>query len=370
MIIYARMSEFLDLIPPATALSRLLAAAPSRRQPESIPTVDALGRVTFADTIAPQPLPSFARATVDGYAVRAADTHGASDSLPAYLRLAGEVPMGAAASFALQPGECGLIHTGGMMPAGADAVVMIEYTQTSLAHEVEIWRAVGHGENVIRVGEDVATGSVVIPAGNRLRPPEIGGLMALGVTELAVARRPRVGILSSGDELVPPGSPLRPGQVYDVNTYTLSALVTQVGGQPIIYDILPDRLEQFRAAAAQALAECDLVVFTAGSSVSVRDLTAQTIAELGPPGVLAHGVNIRPGKPTILAVCAGKAVIGLPGNPVSALVIARLFVAPLIAMHLGWQRRQPPPAVPARLSINLASQAGGRRPSGRRGAPG
>ncbi len=245
-----------------------------------------------------------------------------------------------------------------MLPAGADAVVMVEYTQTPLADEVEVWRAAAYGENVIRVGEDVAAGMVVMAAGSRLRPAEIGGLMALGITELAVARRPRVGILSSGDEVIPPGQPLRPGQVYDVNTYTLSALVAQAGGQPVTYDIIPDRLADFRAAAGRALAECDLVVFTAGSSVSVRDLTAQTIAELGPPGVLVHGINVRPGKPTILAVCAGKAVIGLPGNPVSALVIANLFVTPLIETHLGLRQRRPRPAVPARLGLNLASQAG------------
>ncbi len=355
---YLRMSEFLDLIPPSVALARLLAATPRRCQPETIAAAGALGRVAFADIVARHALPPFSRSAVDGYAVRAADTHGASDSLPAYLRLAGEVPMGAAAGFALQPGECGLIHTGGMLPEGADAVVMVEYTQTPLAGEVELWRAVAQGDNVIHAGEDVAVGDVILTAGSRLRPAEIGGLMALGMTELEVARRPRVGILSSGDELVPPGQPLRAGQIYDVNTYTLNALVTQAGGHPVTYDLIPDQMAAFRAAASRALVECDLVVFTAGSSVSVRDLTAQTIAELGPPGVLVHGVNVRPGKPTILAVCAGKAVIGLPGNPVSALVIAGLFVTPLIETHLGLRQQRPRPAVPARLGLNLASQAG------------
>lgn len=358
MIMGSRMSEFLHLISPSAALARFLAAAPARCQPETIAVADALGRVAFADVVAPRSLPPFSRSAVDGYAVRAADTHGASDTLPAYLRLVGEAPMGAAAGFALQPGECGLIHTGGMLPSGADAVVMIEYTQTSLASEVELWRPVAHGENVIYAGEDVDVGDLVVAAGSRLRPAEIGGLMALGITDLSVSRRPRVGIISSGDELVPPGQPLRPGQIYDVNTYTLKALVTQAGGQPVTYDIIPDQMTAFRRAAVRALAECDVVVFTAGSSVSVRDLTAQTIAELGPPGVLVHGVNIRPGKPTILAVCADKAVIGLPGNPVSALVIASLFLTPLIETHLGLRQQRPRAAVPARLGLNLASQAG------------
>ncbi|NUM45738.1 MAG: molybdopterin molybdotransferase MoeA, partial [Anaerolineales bacterium] len=224
--------------------------------------------------------------------------------------------------------------------------------------EIEILRAVAVGDNVIKAGEDVQKGDVVIPAGAVLRPAEIGGLMALGITTVNVARRPRVGILSSGDEVVPPDRDTAPGQVRDVNTYTLRALIAQAGGDPVPYGIIPDNAEAFRAAARRALDECDVVVFTAGSSVSVRDLTAQTIDELGKPGVLVHGVNVRPGKPTILALCDGKAVIGLPGNPVSGLVIAQIFVVPVIARWLGLHTHRPRPSVPARLVLNLPSQAG------------
>ncbi|MCA9938541.1 MAG: molybdopterin molybdenumtransferase MoeA [Anaerolineales bacterium] len=352
------MSEFLHLIPPPEALARLLAATPISPRWEMIPAGAALGRVAAADVLAPFSLPSFPRSTVDGYAVRAAETHGASESLPAYLRLTGEVLMGSTPTEALEPGACVLIHTGGMLPEGADAVVMVEQTQSPRNDEVEIWRAVAHGENVIRVGEDVAAGAVVVAAGTRIRAAELGGLMALGIGEMPASRPPRVGILSSGDEVVAPGTPLQPGQVYDVNTYTLSALVMQAGGQPVPYGIIPDRPDAFHATARRARDECDVVVFTAGSSVSARDLTARTIAELGPPGVLVHGVNVRPGKPTILAVCGGKAVIGLPGNPVSALVIGRLFLTPLIAAHLGLQQTRPGPSVPAFLGLNLASQTG------------
>lgn len=368
------MSEFLTLLPPPDALARLLDHLPVQLRPEDLSTVDALGRVTFAPISAPHPLPEFPRSTVDGYAVRATDTHGASESLPAYLSLIGEVPMGGAPNFVLRPTECALIHTGGMLPVGANAVVMVEHTER-IGHagdltappanplpnqptpEIEILRAVAVGENVIRAGEDVQADEVVIPAGAVLRPAEVGGLMALGVTTMRVARRPRVGILSSGDEVVPPDAATRPGQIRDVNTYTLRALIAQAGGDPIPYGIIPDNAEAFRTAARRALAECDMVVFTAGSSVSVRDLTAQTIDELGQPGVLVHGVNVRPGKPTILAVCDGKPVIGLPGNPVSALVIAGLFVTPVIQRLLGVHPR-PRPFVPARLTLNLPSQAG------------
>jgi molybdopterin molybdotransferase len=242
-------------------------------------------------------------------------------------------------------------------PINPSAITQSAIRNTDYA-EIEILRAVAVGENVIKAGEDVQTGEEVIPAGAVLRPAEIGGLMALGLTSVRVARRPRVGILSSGDEVVPPDEVTRPGQVRDVNTYTLRALISQAGGKPVPYGIIPDNAEAFRAASRRALDTCDVVVFTAGSSVSVRDLTAQTIGELGQPGVLVHGVNVRPGKPTILALCDGKAVIGLPGNPVSALVIAQIFVVRVIERLLGLQTTRPRPSVLARLVLNLPSQAG------------
>ncbi|MGW8250138.1 MAG: molybdopterin-binding protein [Anaerolineales bacterium] len=352
------MPEFLELSPPREALKALLDRLRVQPQSEMIPSQHALGRVTASPIIAPYPLPSFPRTTVDGFAVRAMDTYGASDALPAYLKLSGEVPMGALAGIELTPGSCALIHTGGMLPVGADAVVMVEHTQSAAPDEVEILRAVAVGENVLKVGEDVSAGQEVIPSGIRLRPAEIGGLMALGITSLRVARMPRVGIVSSGDEIVPPEEDMQPGQVRDVNAYTLSALVEDAGGEPVRYGIVPDRYETMLAVASTAMRECDLVVITAGSSASTRDLTAQVINHLGEPGVLVHGVNVRPGKPTILGVCSGKAMIGLPGNPVSALVIASLFVVPVVQAYMGMDKPRPRAEVSARLSINLSSQAG------------
>jgi molybdopterin molybdotransferase len=295
---------------------------------------------------------------VDGFAVRAGDTFGASDSLPAYLDMVGEVPMGGTPDFSIEKGKCGLIHTGGMLPGGADAVVMVEHTQQARENQIEILRAVGVGENVLQIGEDVTGGQEVIPKGVKLRPAEIGGLMALGITQVSAARQPRVGILSSGDEVVTPEDEIKPGQVRDVNTYTLSALVKHYGGLPVPYGIVPDRLEVMRETAGRALEECDLVVITAGSSASTRDLTAQVIDNLGSPGVLVHGVNVRPGKPTILGICHGKTMIGLPGNPVSALVIAGLFVVTVIERLMGMHRARPAASISAKLTLNLASQAG------------
>ncbi len=376
------MPEFLTLLPPDEARTLLLSHLPKPIiDSESIDVVHALGRFTASDTFAPHPLPDFPRTTVDGYAVRAKDTFGASDSLPAYLTLIGEVPMGDTPSFEIGAGQCALIHTGGMLPNGADAAVMIEYTQ-SIHHEdhrehgeepkkisvdsvisvvgnseIEIFKSVADGENIIRIGEDVAQNQLVIPKGTQIRPAEIGGLMALGFTSINVAKKPRVGLISTGDEVIDPSQTPRPGQVRDINSYTLGALVEKCGGEAVRYGIFSDSFQALKEAAAKALSECDVVIITAGSSASTRDMTADVIRTLGEPGVLVHGINTRPGKPTILGVCNGKAVIGLPGNPVSALVNGYLFVVPVIEKCLG-ALPKPKATVMAKLTVNLPSQAG------------
>ena len=352
------MPEFLTLLPPdearALLLSHLSDAMPDS---ESIDVSSSVGRVLGQAVIAPHPLPEFQRSTVDGYAVRATDTHGASDTQPAYLNLIGEVPMGDAPSFEVGTGQCSLIHTGGMVPNGADAVVMLEYTQPVQRTEIEVLRAVANGENVIRVGEDVSQGQIVLAKGTLLRPAEIGGLMALGILKVNVVRKIRVGLISTGDEVIDPSRSPRPGQVRDINSYTLGALVENSGGVAKIYGIVSDQFEFVKETAARALSECDLVIITAGSSASTRDMTADIIRSLGKPGVLVHGINTRPGKPTILGICEGKAVIGLPGNPVSALVNGYLFVVPVIEKLLGVLPK-PRATVPAKLTVNLPSQAG------------
>jgi len=356
------MPEFLTLLPPDEAREKLLAhLSLLTLDSESVSVDSALGRVSAADVVAAHPLPEFPRTTVDGYAVRAADTFGATDSLPTYLSLIGEVPMGNAPSFEVVSGQCALIHTGGMLPKGADAVVMIEYTQSVGAEtsnpEIEIFKSVADGENVIRIGEDVAKDQLVIPKGTVLRPAEIGGLMALGVTVLRVVSNVKVGLISTGDEVIEPNQRPRQGQVRDINTYTLGALIEKSGGVPVRYGIIGDDFELLKNVAAKALAECDVVIITAGSSASTRDMTADVIRQLGQPGVLVHGINTRPGKPTILGACNGKPVIGLPGNPVSALVNGYLFVVPVIEKLLG-ALPKPIATVQARLTVNLSSQAG------------
>ncbi len=324
---------------------------------ERIATWDALDRILNETIISPQNLPEFPRSAMDGYAVNAADTFGASPGLPAFLNVVGEVPMGQAARVAVGVGEAVLVHTGGMIPEGATAVVMVEQTQRVDDNSIEVMKAVADGENVIQIGEDVRAGDELLRPGHRLRAQEIGGLVALGINEVAVAARPRVAIISSGDEVVAPYVTPAPGQVRDVNSYALSALVQQAGGIPLRYDIVPDNRAALDATAARAFAEADIVVFSAGSSVSYRDMTVDVIAALGKPGVLVHGVSVKPGKPTILAVCNGKAVFGLPGNPVSAMVIFDLFVAPAIHAMQGANARRPL-SIQARLGRNLSSVTG------------
>lgn len=359
------MPEFLTLLPPNEALQHMLTALPDLPiPPEVVDTQASLGRVITEPITASFPLPSFKRSTVDGYATRAADTFGSNEGLPAYLSIVGEVQMGKAADLEIMPAQCALIHTGGMLPVGADAVIMVEHTQISRKGELEVFRPVAPGENVLQIGEDVSLGDEVIPQGARLGPAEVGGLMALGKTRISVVPQPQFGIISSGDEVVPPDVDLQPGQVHDINSYTLSALIEKNGGIAHRYGIFPDRAEVLQNAAAHALSECDGIVITAGSSASTRDITAQVINRLGKPGVIVHGVNIKPGKPAILAVCNGKPVFGLPGNPVSALVIARLFVIPVLESLLKLRifpdkkGEQIWPSIQARLLINIASQAG------------
>ena len=358
------MPEFIDLLPPKIALMQLLEHLTSQPASEVIPTWQSEGRVASEQILAPHPLPVFNRSTVDGYAVRSVDTRGASDSLPVYVDQIGEVLMGQSAEISLAANQCALIHTGGMLPESCDAVIMLENTQVARAGEIEVLRSVAPGENVIKIGEDIRQGEVVIQAGSILQAADIGGLLALGITQIQVARKPIVGIISSGDEVVPPDADLKAGQVRDINTYTLAVLIDDFGASSRIFGIVPDQEDPLRKVVTQALQECDMVVITAGSSASNKDLTARIINSLGEPGVIVHGVNVRPGKPTILAGCRMpgeeivKPVIGLPGNPVSALVIAMLFVEPLIAFLCGVNQDLLLPLIQARVTINLASSAG------------
>ncbi len=323
------MPELFTVVPPSVACANLLEAVVAVAGRETCASAALLGRVASADVRSGETLPAFARSAMDGYAVRARDTFGAGESSPAYLQLHGEVRMGVAAVEPLPPGCARKIHTGAMVPPGADAVVMVEATNAH-GDVVEVLEAVAPGEDVIVRGEDVAAGDLVVPAGRRLRAAELGALAAIGVTAVEVFARPRIAVLSTGDEVVPAGATPPLGKVRDVNAATIAAAIEGAGGLAIPCGIVADDEEAMFAAASAALAGADALVLSAGSSVSVRDLTARVVDRLGRPGVLVHGIAIKPGKPTVLAACDGKPVVGLPGNPASALVVAWRIVAPLV----------------------------------------
>lgn len=352
------MAEFFNVLPPIEALALLLAHLSHRTLAETIATAAATGRITANPIYAPHPLPTFRRSTMDGYAVRAADSYGASQQLPALLRVIGEVAMGHLAGDGPAIGEAILIHTGGMLPTMADAVAQVEHTQQVAANEIELFRPVAVGQNVLQIGEDVQEGALLFPAGHLLRPQDIGGLLALGLTQVEVASQPRVTVLATGDELQPPEAPAGPGQVRDINSYTIGGQIQQAGGLPVLAGIIPDELEKLQLAAAKALAESDMLVLSAGSSVSVRDVTMQAIDSLGQPGVLLHGVATRPGKPTIVGAVAGKPVLGLPGNPVSAMVQFQMLGRPAIYRLQGLTHPPYTPRLLARLTHNIASETG------------
>lgn len=352
------MPELFTVLPPHEALHRLLTHITSRVPIETIETSRALNRVLAEAPAARSPLPAFPRSTMDGYAVRAADTYGASEAIPAYLTVIGESPMGSAPTRSVERGQALIIHTGGMLPDGADAVVMIERTQKTTDNEIEVMRSVAPGENVLQVGEDVKPGDLLFSIGHLLRPQDLGGLMALGITQVIVAQQPRVGILATGDEVIDPHSEPQPGQVRDVNTYSVGGIVERAGGIAQSGGIIHDNFEPLYEAARDLLDRSDALVLSAGSSVSVRDMTSDVIEKLGKPGVLVHGVSIKPGKPTILAICDGKPVFGLPGNPVSAMVVGDLFITPMLWKLQGCDRPPLRQTIRAKLSHNLASVPG------------
>ena len=352
------MPEFLDVLAPDAAFQVLRSHISALSGKESVATAGALGRVTAEDIRSPEDLPSFPRSTMDGFSVRSRDTFGASEGLPAYLDVVGSVPMGQAARVMISQGQAAGAYTGGMLAEGADAVVMVEHTQPVGDATIEVLRSVATGENVVQIGEDVRSGELVLPAGHEIRPQDIGGLLALGITQIDLSKRPRVSILSTGDELVQPETVPDAGQIRDINTYTVSALVTEAGGVPVAAALVNDDFESQRRAAVNGLEQADILVFSAGSSVSAHDITAAVINSLGAPGVLVHGISLKPGKPTIVGLVGGKPAFGLPGNPVSAMVVFELLVRPTIHLLSGRSQPQGPRTVQATLSRDIASVAG------------
>lgn len=324
---------------------------------EKLPLEKAGGR-TLAKTVkAHEDVPSFKRSTVDGYAVIARDTFGAGEAIPAMLECIGEVLMGKKAP-SIKSGQCSLVHTGGMLPEEADAVIMIEDTDLS-GTMVQGFRQVAPGENVIHRGEDLKKDDTVLIKGHNLRAPEIGILASLGITVIEVYQRPVIGFFSTGDELVSySNTELEPGKIRDSNAPALFYLAKQNDAVYRYGGILPDTFDIFLEKSRTMLEEVDLLVFSGGSSVGNRDFTARTMQELGKPGLLVEGIAIHPGKPTLLANCGGKPVLGLPGHPVSALNIFTLFGKAIIDRLSGREAKCYRPTVKAVLTHNISSRSG------------
>lgn len=298
----------------------------------------ACGRVLSEDICANEYVPSFHRSTVDGFAVHAKDTFGCSDSIPAIFENTKEILMGEEADFVLEKGFCAPIPTGGQLPEGADAVQMIEYSEDYGDGTTGILKPVAPGNNVILKGDDVYPGKKVLPAGRKLNAQDIGALAALGITKVPVNRKLNVGIISTGDELVPPEETPKPGQVRDVNSALVAALIAQSGATPVSYGITRDQEAILDAAVRKAASECDIVLISGGSSVGAKDATCRIIESQGQ--ILFHGIAMKPGKPTIFGKINAKPVIGLPGHPVAAFFITHIFIRPLMAQLAGQTLRE------------------------------
>lgn len=324
----------------------------------TLPLEEALHYVLAEDVIAGEDVPGFTRSTVDGYAVQARDTFGSSDSMPSFLRVIGEVEMGKEVTTKISSGEAMYIPTGGMLPEGSDSVIMIEYCE-NIDGLLNTYQQVTPGENVIKAGEDVAQGEVILTKGTKLRPQDLGVLGSLGITQVKVYRKLTVGYLSSGNEIVPyQTKQLDIGQIRDINQLTISALAEELGVEVIRGGITPDDYDTFYQKARELYEQVDVLIMSGGSSVGAKDYTTQVIEALGKPGVLVHGVSIKPGKPTIFAVANQKPVLGLPGHPASAMIIFTLFGTEIIQTMSGEVKKELPTRIQARVTKNIPSEPG------------
>jgi putative molybdopterin biosynthesis protein len=301
---------------------------------EQVSISKAHDRVLAQDVVALMNIPPFTRSIVDGYAVKAVDTFGASEDKPVSLMFCGRVAIGESPNVVVDNGLVAEIVTGAPLPEGADSVVMVEYT-TRQKDNILVHLPVLIGENLMAAGSDIRKNETVLKKGRFLASREIGALAAIGLTEVTVYKRPKVAVLSSGSEVVEPGEPLPAGKIYDINAHTLSAAVLETGGEPIKLGIIPDKKEKLKTALKTALSLADAIITSGGVSVGPKDFTPQVVDSLGKPGVIISGVAVKPGKPITIAVIDGKPVFSLPGNPTSSLFMFNVFVRPILVKLAG-----------------------------------
>ena len=321
---------------------------------ETVSLSSAMGRTLAEDITATEYVPDFNRSTVDGYAVRASDTFGCTDAIPAVLPLQGEVLMGQGAAFALDSGYCAAVPTGGAVPKGADSVVMLEYTEDYGDGTIGVLKSAAPGQNMIFRGDDVYPSKVILQKGRVLSSQDIGALAAIGRVQVPVVKKLTVGVLSTGDELVPPDVKPGPGQIRDVNSPMLEALLVGFGVNVISYGIVVDDEALLRETVEKAIGQCDAVLLSGGSSVGVKDAACRIIESMG--SLLLHGIAIKPGKPTILGKTGNKPLVGLPGHPVAAYFITKLFVLPLLSQLMG--RNEEVYTTSAKITENISANHG------------
>ncbi len=339
---------------PEEVLAMIQAEFSPLERMETVSLSCAMGRILAQDIEAKEYVPDFDRSTVDGFAVRAADTFGCSDAIPAMLPLQGTVLMGEGAAFSLNPGQCAAVPTGGAVPEGADSVVMLEYTEDYGDGTIGICKSAAPGMNMIFRGDDVYPGKVILKKGRRLSDADIGALAAIGQVQVPVAKKLTVGVISTGDELVPPEVQPGAGQVRDVNSPMLEAMLTAFGCNVKNFGIVIDDEALLAEKVSSALSECDAVLLSGGSSVGVKDAACRIIESQGT--LLLHGIAIKPGKPTILGKAGEKPIVGLPGHPVAAYFITKLFVQPLLGRLIG--RDMPAYTVTARVTESISANHG------------
>jgi len=332
---------FHKLVTPEEALEKIVRYV--RLKPLGVEKVSlerALGRVLAENVVAKVNSPPFDRSTVDGYAVRSIDVAGARENNPIRLKVVGKVEAGEIPKISVESGEAVEIATGAPIPPGADAVVMVEFTRKVCENIIEVFKSVPPGGNISQTASDVMIGEVIAYKGTVITPQIIGALAAVGVSRVLVFKKPKVAILSTGNELVKPGTPLSYGKIYDVNSYTLYSSVLEDGGDPEIIGILPDSYEKIKETLSYALKNYDVIITSGSTSAGIGDLMYRVLDELGSPGVIVHGLNVKPGKPTIIAIINNKLVFGLPGYPVSCLMNYNLIVKPIIRKLAGLRTKK------------------------------
>jgi len=345
------MKDFFQVMRYEQALAQLMDVRPPLGS-QTISLIESVGRIIAEDIISEENLPAFNRSTVDGYAVRAEDIYGCSESSPGFLDCVGEIKMGQSTDIRLAKGQCCWIPTGGMLPCGADAAVMVEYTEKLDEKTVLTYRPAALFENVMQIGEDVSAGQIILEKGREIRPADVGLLASLGMKTLKVIEPYQIGIISTGDEVVPLEKKLAPGEIRDVNSYALYTAVYSCGAVPTVYPLVKDQFDALLEAVSAGLAENDILLLSGGSSVGTMDVTMEVLMSFPEAKMLFHGIAVKPGKPTLAVQIGGKLVIGLPGHPVSALTVFYFLAAPLLKPQNRWKGCE------GYLSINVFSQAG------------